>query len=63
MTSKRVTYSFKTDPETLAALQALANANCRSRIKQLEYMIRLEAIRAGVFTFKADRPVLVRQKS
>lgn len=60
---KRVTYSFKTDPETLAALQALANANCRSRIKQLEFMIRTEAIRAGVFTFRANRPALVNTKS
>ena len=51
---KRVRYSLTTSPEVLAALQALANANRRSRVKQLEYMIINEAIRAGVFTFRTN---------
>jgi hypothetical protein len=60
---KRVRYSFATDEETLAALQALANANRRSRVKQLEHMIISEAIRAGVFTFRGAKPALIsRQK-
>ena len=58
--AKRARYSLTTSPEVLAALQALANANHRSRVKQLEHMIVTEAIKAGVFTFRTSTALKAR---